>query len=84
MAQKRNNTGRDSRRKAQPKRYCFFKANDINDVDYKDIETLRRFLSSNMKIKPRRKTGLSAKYQRKVAKAVKQARIAGLLGFVPK
>jgi small subunit ribosomal protein S18 len=37
-----------------------------------------------MKIKPRRKTGLSAKYQRKVAKAVKQARIAGLLGFVPK
>jgi small subunit ribosomal protein S18 len=84
MAQNRNNTGRDTRRKVQPKRYCFFKANDINDVDYKDIETLRRFLSSNMKIKPRRKTGLSAKYQRKVAKAVKQARIAGLLGFVPK
>ncbi|PIR76249.1 MAG: 30S ribosomal protein S18 [Candidatus Magasanikbacteria bacterium CG10_big_fil_rev_8_21_14_0_10_42_10] len=70
--------------KKQEKRYCFFKAHDIQDVDYKDIETLRRFLSSNMKIKPRRKTGLSSKYQRKVAKAIKQARIAGLLGFTAK
>ncbi|PIR75940.1 MAG: 30S ribosomal protein S18 [Candidatus Magasanikbacteria bacterium CG_4_9_14_0_2_um_filter_42_11] len=77
--QQRNNTP-----KKQEKRYCFFKAYDIEDVDYKDIETLRRFLSSNMKIKPRRKTGLSAKYQRKVAKAIKQARIAGLLGFTAK
>lgn len=80
MAQTRNK----GKQKTQVKRYCYFKANDIQDVDYKDIETLRRFISSNMKIKPRRKTGLSAKYQRKVAKAIKQARIAGLLGFTGK
>jgi len=80
MAQRRNN----HKQKKEVKRYCYFKANDIQDVDYKDIETLRRFISSNMKIKPRRKTGLSAKYQRKVAKAIKQARIAGLLGFTGK
>jgi len=63
---------------------CYFERNNIEHVDYKDVETLRRFLSSYLKIKPRRKTGLSAKYQRKVAKAVKQARQAGLLGYVPK
>lgn len=84
MAQRQRRNSRHNKRKKQPKRYCFFKANDIEDVDYKDVETLRRFLSSNMKIKPRRKTGLSAKYQRKVAKAIKQARIAGLLGFTAK
>ncbi|PIR03234.1 MAG: 30S ribosomal protein S18 [Candidatus Magasanikbacteria bacterium CG11_big_fil_rev_8_21_14_0_20_43_7] len=84
MAQRQKNNRNNEKRKKQPKRYCFFKANDIEDVDYKDIETLRRFLSSNMKIKPRRKTGLSSKFQRKVAKAIKQARIAGLLGFVAK
>lgn len=66
------------------KRYCYFKANNITDVDYKDVQLLRRFCSSYMKIVPRRRSGLSAKYQRKVAKAIKQAREAGLLGYIPK
>ncbi len=63
---------------------CYFTKNNIQHVDYKDVETLRRFLSSYMKIKPRRKTGLTAKFQRRVSKAVKQARQAGLLGYLPK
>jgi small subunit ribosomal protein S18 len=66
------------------KRVCYFQANNIQDVDYRDIEILKKFMSSYHKIRPRRKTGLSAKYQRKVASAIKQARIAGLLPFVPK
>ncbi len=66
------------------KRQCYFKVNNIKHVDYKDVQTLRRFISSYGKIRPRRKTGLSAKYQRKVANAIKQARIAGLISFVPK
>ncbi len=66
------------------KRYCYFKANNIEDVDFKDVQTLRRFVSSYMKIVPRRRSGLSARYQRKVAKAIKRAREAGLLGYVPK
>lgn len=53
-------------------------------VDYKDNETLRRFTSSFMKIQPRRRSGLCAKHQRQVARAIKQARIAGLLAFVAK
>ena len=63
---------------------CFFCVNKDKRIDYKDIEILRRFTSSYMKIQPRRRSGLCAKHQRQVAKAIKQARIAGLLAFVPK
>ena len=70
-------------RKKQSKK-CFFKANNIDSVDFKDIELLRKFISSYGKIRPRRRSGLSAKYQRKVAKAIKQSRIAGLIPFVPR
>tara|TARA_B100001964_G_scaffold210078_1_gene244091 strand:- start:149 stop:364 length:216 start_codon:yes stop_codon:yes gene_type:complete len=70
-------------RKKQRKK-CFFKANNIDSVDFKDIELLRKFISSYGKIRPRRRSGLSAKYQRKVAKAIKQSRIAGLIPFVPR
>lgn len=66
------------------KRQCYFKANKIELVDYKDVQTLRRFISSYGKIRPRRRSGLSAKFQRKVAKAIKQARVAGLIPFVPR
>mgnify|MGYP003559028866 CR=1 FL=1 len=66
------------------KRHCYFKSNNIVDVNYKDVQVLRKFISSYGKIRPRRKSGLSAKFQRKVAKAIKQARVAGLIPFVPK
>ncbi len=70
-----------SRKQAKP---CYYCLNDIKDVDYKDVQTLRRFTSSYMKIAPRRRSGLCAKHQRRAAKAIKQARIAGLLAYVPK
>lgn len=63
---------------------CFYCANNVKEIDYKDVQTLRRFVSSYMKIAPRRRSGLCAKHQRKAAKAIKQARIAGLMAFVPK
>jgi len=66
------------------KKECYFKVNNIKEVDYKDVTLLRKFMSSYSKILPRRKTGLSAMYQRKVAIAIKQARIAGLIAYVPK
>lgn len=65
-------------------RQCHYCVNNKKAIDYKDVQTLRRFVSSYMKIAPRRRSGLCAFHQRKVAKAIKQARIAGLLGFVPK
>ena len=50
-------------------------------IDYKDVQTLRRFVSSYMKIAPRRRSGLCATHQRKVANAIKRARQAGLMAF---
>ncbi|MGC9049037.1 MAG: 30S ribosomal protein S18 [Patescibacteria group bacterium] len=61
---------------------CYFCLNQINEIDYKDVNLLRRFLSSYFKILPRRKRGTCAKHQRKLAQAIKRARIMALLPFV--
>lgn len=64
------------------KKYCRFKRNGIKYVDYKDAEFLKKFLNEQGKLLPRRLTGTSAKYQRRVAQAVKRARHLALLPFV--
>ena len=64
------------------KKYCRFKKNGIKYVDYKDPEFLKKFLNEQGKILPRRITGTSLKYQRKVGQAVKRARQVALLPFV--
>lgn len=64
------------------KKYCRFKKNGIKYVDYKDAEFLKKFLNEQGKILPRRLTGTSLKFQRKVAQAVKRARHLALLPFV--
>ena len=62
----------------------FFSSNNIKHVDYKDIDILKKFLSPNAKIMSRRRTGLSANNQRKVALAVKRSRFMGLLPYIAK
>jgi small subunit ribosomal protein S18 len=64
------------------KKYCRFKKNKIRYIDYKDAEFLKKFLNEQGRILPRRLTGTSLKYQRKVATAVKRARHLALLPFV--
>ena len=64
------------------KKYCRFKKSDIKYVDYKDAEFLKKFLNEQGKILPRRLTGTSQKFQKKVATAVKRARHLALLPFV--
>ena len=64
------------------KKYCRFKKNRIRYIDYIDPEFLKKFLNDQGKILPRRITGTSLKYQRKVAKAVKRARHIALLPYV--
>ena len=64
------------------KKYCRFKKAGITYVDYKDAEFLKRFLNEQGKILPRRLTGTSLKFQRKVAQAVKRARHLALLPYV--
>jgi len=63
---------------------CYYCINHQKTVDYKDVQTLRRFVSSYLKIAQRRRSGLCAFHQRKAARAIKQARIAGLMAFMSK
>ncbi|MDD3434582.1 MAG: 30S ribosomal protein S18 [Candidatus Pacebacteria bacterium] len=60
---------------------CYFCQKNISEIDYKQKDVLRNFLSAQFKIYPQRKTHLCAKHQRQLKKAVKRARIAGLLPF---
>ena len=64
------------------KKYCRFLKSGIKYIDYKDPEFLKKFLNEQGKILPRRITGTSLKYQRKVAQAVKKARHLALLPYV--
>ena len=62
-------------------KFCPFAAAKVEDIDYKDVKLLSKFISENGKIMPSRITGISAKYQRKLAKAIKRARFLGLLHY---
>ncbi len=64
------------------RKVCYFKKNNITYIDYKDVELLKKFISPNGKIIPRRVTGTSAKYQRQLAVAIKRARQMALLPYV--
>ncbi|HEY1167043.1 30S ribosomal protein S18 [uncultured Chitinophaga sp.] len=64
------------------KKYCRFKKMGIKYVDYKDAEFLKKFLNDQGKMLPRRITGNSLKFQRKVAQAIKKARQMALLPYV--
>ena len=64
------------------RKVCYFTKNKITYIDYKDVELLKKFISANGKITPRRVTGTSAKYQRMLATAFKRARQKALLPYV--
>jgi len=64
------------------KKYCRFKKAGIKYIDYKDPEFLKKFLNEQGKILPRRLTGTSLKFQRKVATAIKRARHLAFLPYV--
>ena len=64
------------------KKYCRFKKSGIKYIDYKDAGFLMKFVNEQGKILPRRLTGTSLKYQKKVAKAIKRARHIALMPYV--
>ena len=66
------------------RKVCPFIAAGVRHIDYKDIDTLSQFITEKGKIIPRRITGVSARYQKMLSKAVKQARYMALLPFVNK
>lgn len=63
-------------------KYCRFKKNGIKYIDYKDPDFLLKFVNDQGKILPRRITGTSQKFQKKVSQAVKRARHLALLPYV--
>ncbi len=63
------------------KRYCRFTVGGIEQIDYKDVDTLKDFIGENAKITPARLTGTKALYQRQLDTAIKRARFLALLPF---
>jgi small subunit ribosomal protein S18 len=63
------------------RRYCRFTAEGIAEIDYKDLNMLKNFITETGKIVPSRITGTSARYQRQLASAVKRARYLALLPY---
>ena len=64
------------------KKYCRFKKNGIKYIDYKDADFLLKFVNEQGKLLPRRLTGTSLKFQRKVSQAVKRARHIALMPYL--
>ena len=64
------------------KKVCYFTKNKVKYIDYKDVELLKKFITPTGKIASRHSTGTSAKYQRELAKAIKNARYMALLPYV--
>ena len=63
------------------RKFCRFSAEDVKEIDYKDLNTLKAYVSETGKIVPSRITGTSAKYQRQLATAIKRARYLALLPY---
>ncbi|MDQ3447898.1 MAG: 30S ribosomal protein S18 [Chloroflexota bacterium] len=78
-ARRREDFYRDRRRR----KVCTFCADKSAQIDYKEVNRLRRFLSERAKIEPRRKTGTCAEHQRALSVALKRARHVALLPYAP-
>ena len=69
------------RRFSKRRKYCRFTALGVKEIDYKDLDTLKGFITETGKIMPSRNTGTKARYQRQLATAIKRARFLALLPY---
>ncbi len=65
----------------QRKRYCYFCKENINNIDYKNVALLRKFISDKGKIRPKRSTGNCVQHQKMIANAIKRAREVALMPY---
>lgn len=63
------------------KKFCRFTAEGVKEIDYKDLNTLKSYITETGKIVPSRITGTRAKYQRQLSRAIKRARFLALLPY---
>lgn len=82
IPRRQRSSGDSSDSRSKKRKRCPFTAAGIKHIDYKDIETLLKFVTERGKILPRRITGVSAYHQRKLTEAIKRARHIALLPFV--
>ena len=79
------NINKDKRKQQNPlfkrKKFCRFTVANVEQIDYKDIDTLKDFIQENCKIMPARLTGTKAHYQRQLDTAIKRARFLALLPY---
>ncbi|HSW93331.1 MAG TPA: 30S ribosomal protein S18 [Gammaproteobacteria bacterium] len=66
------------------KKFCYFTSNKLDEVDYKDVYLLKKFITESGKIVPSRITGTKARFQRQLANAIKVARFLALLPYCDK
>jgi|TARA_B100001971_G_C18045710_1_gene460082 small subunit ribosomal protein S18 len=69
-------------RQVEKDKSCFICTNNIKDIDYKDIDVLKRFTSAYGKIMPKKRSGACTKHQHFVIRAIKNSRIMGFMPFV--
>ena len=81
MADNKKRSNKDKAFRRTRKKVCQFCADKSQEIDYKDVEKLKRFVSEKGKILPRRVTGTCALHQRKVTEAIKRARTIALLPY---
>jgi len=70
-----------ARQQFRRRKFCRFTAEDVLEIDYKDLNILKQYIGESGKIVPSRITGTKAKYQRQLATAVKRARFLSLLPY---
>jgi small subunit ribosomal protein S18 len=70
-----------ARQQFRRRKFCRFTADEVQEIDYKDLNVLKQYIGESGKIVPSRITGTKAKYQRQLATAVKRARFLSLLPY---
>jgi small subunit ribosomal protein S18 len=71
-----------NKKKTTPHSFCYFCVKNIKEIDYKDVELLKKFMSSYCKIVAKKRSHVCNWHQRKLSKAIKRARVMGLVPFV--
>lgn len=66
------------------RKFCYFTSIDATEIDYKDVDLLKNYITDTKKIVPSRVTGTRARYQRMLAQAIKRARFLGLIPYCDK
>ncbi len=83
MADNRKRGGYQGQKRYGRKKYCVFCADHVDVIDYKDVNTLQRYMAENFKILPRRMTGTCARHQRALTTAIRRSRQVALLPYKP-